>query len=301
MKFAGLAPTQVPGLLLQLQQAVEQHELWHANLNRTLVCGLDPSADDLAADAHRRCRFGRWYSDDSTARLRAHPAFVGIGAAHETMHERARQLLRAQLDAQPIPPQAYDGFDDSVRSMRLEVATLRKELEDTYYNSDPLTGAITRASLLTRLREQQALAQRGVESCCVAMMDLDHFKRVNDSYGHPAGDRVLALAAGCAIDNVRPYDTVYRYGGEEFLILVRHADVAEAAQILDRVRQRIAETHIDIGGTSIGITASFGVAALDADAPVETSISRADQAMYAAKQAGRNRVHTWEPVSAVAG
>lgn len=300
MKFS-LPAAEVPGVLLQLQQAAEQHELWHANVNRTLVCGLAPTADDIAIDAHRRCRFGRWYLDDSTAPLRTHPAFAGIGATHEAMHEQARQLLRARAEAQSIQAQAYDRFGDAVRSMRLEVSALRKELEDSYYNTDPLTGAITRASLLTRLREQQALAQREAEWCCLAMMDLDRFKTVNDTHGHLAGDRVLAAAAGCAIDNVRPYDTVYRYGGEEFLILLRHARRAEALQIVDRVRRQLAELEIDIGGTRIGITASFGVVELDAQAPVETSISRADQAMYAAKQAGRNRVVAWDPAVAVAG
>lgn len=299
MKFA-LPAAEVPGVLLQLQQAIEQHELWHANLNRTLICSLEPADDDLAIDAHRRCRFGRWYCDDSTTRLRAHPAFAGIGATHEAMHEQARQLLQAKVEAHSIPAQAYDRFGDAVRSLRLEVSALRKELEDSYYNTDPLTGAITRASLLTRLREQQALAQREAEWCCLAMMDLDRFKVVNDTYGHLAGDRVLVAAAACAIDNVRPYDTVYRYGGEEFLILLRHARQAEALQIVDRVRQQLADLQIDIGATRIGITASFGVVELDADAPVETSISRADQAMYAAKQAGRNRVVAWDP-AAVAG
>ncbi|MFA5940475.1 MAG: diguanylate cyclase [Sinimarinibacterium sp.] len=298
MTIPSLPATEVSGVLTKLQQALDGHQQWHATLNRTLVCGLDANADDLAPDAHHRCRFGQWYDGADAVRLRTHPGFLAIGDAHEQMHSRARELLESARNRERISAQAFDAFADSLQTMRFEVMSLRQELVDAFQNADPLTGAANRNSLLARLREQHAMAQRGVESSCVAMMDLDRFKSVNDTYGHSAGDRVLMAAAKCLMDSVRPYDVVYRYGGEEFLLAMRHTTPIEAATVLERVRQQLAAMAIDIGGRTVHVTASFGVAPLDPDASVETAIVRSDEAMYAAKAAGRNKVQVWSPPAA---
>lgn len=295
MTIPGLPATEVSGLLTKLQQAIDNHQQWYAELTRTLVCALDVDPADLAADAHHRCRFGQWYHSVDAARLRTHPGFAAIGDAHERMHARARDLLATARDGQRIPPALFDAFAESLQLTRFEIASLRQQLVDAFQNTDALTGAANRNGLLPRLREQHAMAQRHLESSCVAMMDLDRFKSVNDHYGHAAGDRVLMAAAKCLMDNVRPYDVVYRYGGEEFLIAMRHATPADAAAVLDRVRQRLAAMPIDVCGRDVHITASFGVAPLDPAVNVESSIVRCDDAMYAAKAAGRNAVRVWDP------
>ncbi|MEQ1439121.1 diguanylate cyclase [Fontimonas sp. SYSU GA230001] len=294
MTLNSLPAAEVSGVLTKLQQAIDSHQLWHSELNRTLICALPPRADDLAEDAHCRCRFGQWYASADSARLHAHPAFVALGDAHARMHALARELLQTAASGRAVSTQAFDSFAAALQTMRLEVSSLKQELVDAFQNTDPLTGAVNRNSLLARLREQHAAAQRGIETSCVAMVDLDRFKRVNDTHGHAAGDCVLAAAARCLMENVRPYDVVYRYGGEEFLIAMRHAGVADAAAVLERVRARLAATAIDIGDKTVRITASFGVAALDPAVSVETAIARADEAMYAAKSAGRNTVRAWQ-------
>jgi diguanylate cyclase (GGDEF)-like protein len=183
-----------------------------------------------------------------------------------------------------------------LKQMRLEVMTTRQELEDTIFNLDPLTGVASRIGMLTKLREQQALVQRKAHSCCVVMMDLDYFKRVNDNHGHPAGDRVLATCARHVMENLRPYDMMFRYGGEEFLICCPNADIRSGYDIVDRLRSDISTISFKADdGSSFHVTASFGLALLDPDVSVEQSIARADKALYAAKSAGRNRVFVWGP------
>jgi diguanylate cyclase (GGDEF)-like protein len=127
------------------------------------------------------------------------------------------------------------------------------------------------------------------------MIDLDHFKHINDSYGHQTGDRVLTECVGHLLHHIRIYDKVFRYGGEEFLLVMPATDIATAYQITERLRQGIAA--ITIQGPQderISVTASFGLTLLDPDVVVEQSIDRADGAMYAAKSAGRNCTRVWE-------
>ena len=127
------------------------------------------------------------------------------------------------------------------------------------------------------------------------MIDLDNFKAINDLYGHHAGDKVLAESVRYLIRHLRPYDKVFRYGGEEFLLCLPYTDFTPGLERVQELGEGIAALPIDIGTEKpIHISASFGLTQLDPDVPVEESIDRADKAMYAAKAAGRNCVRTWE-------
>ena len=123
------------------------------------------------------------------------------------------------------------------------------------------------------------------------MLDVDHFKQFNDTHGHAAGDRALQAVADVIAVNVRDGDVVYRYGGEEFSILLPNATPDEAAQVAERVRQAVENAPIDGEETQPGgtLTVSVGVSSLPAPGPAVMA-QRADQALYEAKQAGRNRV-----------
>jgi diguanylate cyclase len=142
------------------------------------------------------------------------------------------------------------------------------------------------------LREQHALVRRGLQECSLAMVDIDFFKAVNDTHGHAMGDAVLRSVAQYLQANIRPYDQLYRYGGEEFLLCLPETSVAAAVGLTERLRAGVAAQSIgnSTDGPGIRVTASFGVAALDGSLPVEKAIERADQAMYGAKSAGRDRV-----------
>ena len=128
------------------------------------------------------------------------------------------------------------------------------------------------------------------------MIDADHFKRINDTHGHAAGDAVLRhLAAGLSA-TFRSVDVVARLGGEEFVVLLPSCDVQAAMTVAQRLCDQIAAHPMVVEGTSVRYTVSAGVATMDADvASVDAFIERADRAMYAAKAAGRNRVARWQP------
>jgi diguanylate cyclase (GGDEF)-like protein len=122
------------------------------------------------------------------------------------------------------------------------------------------------------------------------MTDLDHFKQVNDAYGHLAGDAVLREAARRMSASLRAYDAVGRYGGEEFLVVAPSCSVAGGTELAERLRQSICGVPIDASGRAIVVTMSFGVAATCEIRQINKLLSMADEALYAAKEAGRNRV-----------
>lgn len=298
MSFQELSHDEMRKALGELDQALFNHEQWCEALNRSLICGLAPDQRDTDNDAFRKCRFGQWLYGTGQGKLASHQGFAEIVAAHARMHNAARDLLTASMSREPISIENYERFVNALKQMRLEVHTTRHELEDAIYNVDPLTGAASRIAMLTKLREQQVLVQRKVHFCCLAMMDIDHFKHVNDSYGHAAGDRVLAGIARHVKAQLRPYDLFFRYGGEEFLICAANTDLKAGHEMMDRLREQLAILRFENGAGPFAVTVSFGITLLDPDASVERSIERADQALYAAKSAGRNRVAVWDPAMA---
>lgn len=297
MNFAAhLSRPELTAAVSALDQALYVHEQWSNNLSCTLICRLMPDERDLMDHPHRRCAFGQWYYGEQHSILGSHPGFVAIEPEHERLHRLAAAMLQISQLGEPIPIRDYENYLNAMTHMRAEIQGLRFELDDSLRNLDPLTGASSRIGMLSKLRRQQEVLKRELQTCAIAMMDLDHFKDVNDSYGHSAGDAVLAAVARQVLSNLRPYDEFFRYGGEEFLLWTPGTDLDEHCEAIGRLREGLANTDIDVGGGRVvQITASFGVTLPDPDVPVEESIERADQALYAAKVAGRNRLRAWDP------
>jgi len=158
--------------------------------------------------------------------------------------------------------------------------------------TDGLTGLLNRSSGINRLEEEISRHHRsGLPLSCL-MLDIDHFKSINDTYGHLAGDAVLVSIASALKKCTRKYDTVCRYGGEEFMILLPEAGLWSAVAVADQMRETISKNTITFKGESIAVTASVGVSQMDTS-KIETAdsiIYRADNALYMAKAEGRNRV-----------
>lgn len=156
---------------------------------------------------------------------------------------------------------------------------------------DPLTGLGNRSAMLRRLAIEIERHQRARQPCSVAVLDLDRFKDVNDTYGHLAGDTVLRSIASLLAASVRPYDAVFRFAGDEFLICFPNADLRTAWAVAQRLRLRIAGWSIPVGKQqAITATISIGIAPLHPDGTVEHAVERADAALYAAKRRGRDCV-----------
>ena len=270
MAIPNMSGEQMRATLKELEQAAYNHDQWAEMLQSTLICRLPPDQRDISGDAHRMCRFGQWYYRSGVVAHEPHPGFVEIGIEHERMHQYAASLLRSSADGVPISITDYERFVSALKRMRLEVATVQRELEDALYKLDPLTGTPSRVGMLTKLREQQDLVKRKVHACAVAMMDLDLFKTINDKYGHAVGDKVLVGFARYIMAHLRPYDKVFRYGGEEFLICLPDTDLQTGLDIINRLRDELASLPFEADGKEIfHVTVSFGLTLLDPDIPVE--------------------------------
>jgi diguanylate cyclase (GGDEF)-like protein len=155
---------------------------------------------------------------------------------------------------------------------------------------DPLTGAFNRRSFLEFSGKEEARTRRGGDQFAVLMLDIDHFKRINDQYGHPAGDAVIKALADVCTRALRPTDVIARYGGEEFVINLPNTDAAQAQRIAERVRLAVADARVPSEHGAIAFTVSIGLATCSDETPLAEAIARADKALYAAKRGGRNRV-----------
>jgi len=196
-------------------------------------------------------------------------------------------------------------FDTFELQARVNAALRTKHLQDLLIERahiDPLTGMSNRRALMTRLQQEWARFRRHGGLLSFIMADVDHFKRVNDTYGHSIGDKVLRGIAEVIVSQCRQVDLPARYGGEEFAITVPDETADGAASLAERCRQDIADRRLDLGDEEIRVTASFGVADASERSGPDALIEAADQALYQAKQSGRDRVMTALPAeSAPAG
>ena len=164
--------------------------------------------------------------------------------------------------------------------LRLEVQAL----------TDALTGLSNRRAIVEALEDELQRSGRGGTPMAVGMIDIDHFKRVNDEHGHAAGDAVLRELARRLLSTLRPYDSVGRFGGEEFLVVVPGVSRSELGRLLERLRMVVSETPFAVGGRELSVTVSLGGAEHHAHESMDALIARADDALYVAKARGRDLV-----------
>jgi two-component system cell cycle response regulator len=174
---------------------------------------------------------------------------------------------------------------------RLQQAMADKEKLEKLANFDSLTGLYNRRAILSKLYELINLANRYKDDFSLSMLDIDHFKRVNDSYGHLTGDEVLEKVAALIRQNIRDTDIAGRYGGEEFIIILPKTNLSSSWVVAERLRSIIEKAEMkDSAGDAFAITVSQGLAGWERGEDAYSLISRADTALYKAKEKGRNRV-----------
>jgi two-component system cell cycle response regulator len=180
------------------------------------------------------------------------------------------------------------------RAYALQTAQLDKARYELLATVDPLTGCLNRRALEDKVDQELERVRRYGLALSVLMIDLDHFKLVNDTRGHLTGDSVLRQVGTLLRREVRAVDAVARYGGEEFVVLLPETPLNGARVFAERIRERIAEHDFGPAGEPLTVTVSIGVATVTAENPAdhETLIARADQALYRAKGGGRNLVRT---------
>lgn len=176
-----------------------------------------------------------------------------------------------------------------LRKQRQELAVALKENRELA-SRDALTGLINRRHMRELLELEQRRCVRGVRTMLLAQMDIDHFKSINDTYGHGVGDMALKAFAQTVRDNIRNSDVLARWGGEEFVLLLSDTDVAGAMLTLQRVRAAVEGTTMPDAPPGLQMTVSIGLAEHMAGEMLEVTLDRADKALYSAKRAGRNQV-----------
>lgn len=201
-------------------------------------------------------------------------------------HQRQRDSSETEV------AERLQGLVRRVAEMEQEAQQFREHIEEQRQKSllDPLTGLPNRAAWIERLELEVARRQRYGGQLLLAALDIDHFKRINDGYGHLAGDRVLKIIAGELSKRLRKTDFMARFGGEEFVLLIPATPLAGGVQLLETLRAAIEACPFHFKGEPVTITLSAGIAEFrDGETP-EAAFERADQALYRAKGAGRNRI-----------
>ena len=179
-------------------------------------------------------------------------------------------------------------LSDRVRELEDEIRRLSDEV-----STDPLTQIANRRGLMRAFEAEQSRAERQAAPLAIALLDVDNFKKLNDTLGHQAGDDALRFLADQVRSRLRPVDVLARYGGEEFVILLPDTEADEAQRVVTRLQRELsAELFMQQDGDKVFITFSAGVTPYRSGEPLEAALDRADLALYEAKRTGKNRTCT---------
>ena len=174
------------------------------------------------------------------------------------------------------------------KNSEIKIKKLNKELQQMVH-TDPLTGAKNRLAFIKRITEEIERAKRYEAPLSIIMFDIDHFKKINDTYGHNVGDNVLKGMVKIVEEHLRKSDNLYRTGGEEFIVILPNTDIEKAEIVAEKIREAICKTKFEKVGR---VTISIGVTQVTEDDDEDTVTSRVDEALYRAKNTGRNKVVT---------
>ena len=251
---------------------------------------------EIPDPASASCPFAQWHAQAGADGIGECAAFGPVGLEHEFVHAMAGQITERATAGHTVTTSDFEALMSSALAFGTAAQELEREAWKNLATLDPLTGLANRQLMMSQLVRERDRAIRRKEPLCVALADIDHFKSVNDRFGHQTGDEVLRAVANALNGTVRPYDIVYRFGGEEFLLCLPGASLDSAIQVLERVRLAVANlTLTEQSGSEVRITATFGLAEMGAGISVEDSIKHADRALYQGKQAGRDRVVVYNP------
>lgn len=271
-----------------LARAVDEHTDWFIAWHR--LAFIDHRTRSLqVTDLPQPESFAAWRQEAVSVLSQDQPAIEKLAATHEQLHTLARLILMKTPDHQPVSEEDYKAVVDKYRDLIQGLRRLEQAFALMASRMDPLTGLRTRVDMQDELQREMSRFDRNGKSFCLAIIDIDHFKKVNDVHGHNAGDKVLMAVANHISRGLRAFDDAYRLGGEEFLLCLKEADKIAGLTVLERLRLGLMRKPVLLDdGTSLSVTASFGMVVSTPDTTIETMMARADQALYRAKNDGRN-------------
>ncbi|WP_177203421.1 GGDEF domain-containing protein [Marinospirillum celere] len=246
--------------------------------------GLDPGFSIEASSG-----FQEWLSDVYLEEVDSSPFYRRLLVQQEQIRKMTEELL-IKASEQQLDSADFATFLRAVQRFNELGDQLRVQITSSLIELDELTGLYNRNVMERDIEDELESSRRSGRSFSVAMLDLDHFKAVNDTHGHAFGDKILQQLADNMEASVRPYDRIYRYGGEEFLVLLQDTPLKAAVGVLERLRKTIASKPMGDDELMIDVTVSVGVMGSEELNSVEALIEAADEALYSAKEKGRNRV-----------
>jgi diguanylate cyclase (GGDEF)-like protein len=226
------------------------------------------------------------------------PALRRLAAAQQELEAEAQGLLVAARGGHPPSAAAWSGLCGRYEALVTGLQRIERAFSLAQSNIDALTGLRSRLGMREDLEREFERFRRSGSGFCLAICDIDHFKRINDTHGHAVGDEALVSIAGAISRNIRSFDEAYRLGGEEFLICLKEAGLGEGRKVLERLRKYIASHPLVLpkGGVEVPMTASFGLVQAHPRQSLDALIDEADRALYRAKRQGRNRVSVIDPL-----
>ncbi len=285
----------------QLQQQRHEIEQYFLQLSERLE-GFDALLQSMEANRMDADQENRRLDESFSAHVQdMHSNVTGavdLGQLKDLVQKRLDSLggyVRTYLESQDSRSRAaqarIEELSAKLATLESEASTLRSRVQQQHQAAqiDPLTGTYNRPAYEERVAQEFARWKRFGTPVSMAVLDIDSFKAINDTYGHQAGDKVLATIASVLADNVRETDFLARYGGEEFVLIMPGAAAESGMQVLEKLRLAVQECGFHYRGEAVPITVSCGIAEFrGADSSADT-FARADRAMYRAKQGGRNR------------
>lgn len=273
-----------------LSKVVDEHIAWLSAWHQVAFYG-GPERAARAAALVPPGAFPQWAERAERALQNQAGILRRLSELHDQLHTAAKMVLMKTPEGEALAVDDYENvltrFDEFITAVR----RMERAFSEAAAGLDPLTGLRTRAGLQEDFNRELTRYKNSKAPFVLAMLDLDHFKAINDAHGHDTGDRVLVAACNCLLRHIRTYDDAYRMGGEEFLILFKGLDMAGAEPVLERLR--VAMTRIDVkapDGSTLKISASFGYASVAEGKTLDELLQQADAALYKAKRDGRNRV-----------
>lgn len=258
-----------------------ENTLLYALASQTRNTGFQPLHDS---------DFGLWFTHKGIPSFGESPETQQICSLINDVDLALQQTLGEELDPQTRARQLQE-VRARVSQIRTLLGMLFERIGELDAGRDSLTSLLNRRFLPTVLRREIELAEKAAGSFAVLLLDLDHFKVINDQHGHESGDRALQHVAAVLSQFTRGSDYVFRYGGEEFVVVLVAVAERQAVVIADGLCKRISDSPVMLaGGDMLDVTASIGVAVYDGHPDYERVMSRADAAMYQAKKQGRNRI-----------
>lgn len=277
---------EIDALLTGLNRSVGGDYRWLVQAFR-LIAKRDDSVNDITSlEAHNCCQFGGWLNQYLATDTEDKGFLLTINDKHIRVHEVCRQLVDSVLQDN-IQETLFNDFEHALQEFVAAITLYQTHLLQLRISYDALTSLPLRR-ILDESFESQVMDRSNGE-LYVMILDIDHFKRINDTYGHIIGDEVLRAFAQKLQSCTRNYEPVYRFGGEEFIVILKAKDESEAMAAGLRITRAIEHHQIRVGQYDIPVTVTSGLTRAIPGELLRIVLERADGAMYVGKQSGRNR------------